>query len=462
MSIADRLPRVALVGRPNVGKSTLFNRLTGRRLAIVHDRPGVTRDRREGNATLGDLEFTVIDTPGLEEARDESLAGRLRAQTEAALAEADLALFLIDARAGVTPLDELFARELRQSGKPTLLLANKCEGRAGAAGLSEAYALALGEPLPVSAEHGEGLADLHAALVPFLRRPSPDADAPPAPSSEVAEDEPRVLRLAIVGRPNVGKSTLVNRLLGEARMLTGPEPGLTRDAVGHAWHHRGRPIELVDTAGLRRRARIEDQVEKLAAASSIGAIRRAHVVLLLLDADGLLDKQDLAIASLVEEEGRALVIGINKWDQVSDPGPALARLRDRIETSLAQLKGVPIATLSARTGRGVDAVIDKAFGAYDVWNRRIPTARLNRWLAEVTERHPPPAVATSRRLRLRYLTQVRSRPPTFALFTQRPDELPESYLRYLVNALREDFDLPGVPIRLGLRKRENPYADEVE
>jgi GTP-binding protein len=458
--------KVAIVGRPNVGKSTLFNRLVGRRLAIVHDRPGATRDRREGEGSIADMAFTVIDTAGLEDSRDESLEGRMRRQTDRAIGEADVALFLIDARAGVTPLDAHFADYLRKCPTPVILVANKCEGKAGAPGLYEAFRLGLGEPVALSAEHGEGLDELYQALLPFAEKYGGFAEEeegePGAESEEevVAEAAERPLQLAIVGRPNVGKSTLVNRLLGDERMLTGPEAGLTRDAIVSEWTFRGRTIRLVDTAGLRRRANVTDSLERLSTASSIEAIRMAHVVVLVMDAEAILDKQDLTIARMVVEEGRALVLAINKWDRVTDREQALARLHDRLETSLAQVRGVPTVTLSALTGKGLDKLMEAVVDIYALWNRRIPTAQLNRWLAEMTERHPPPVVAGGRPLRLRYMTQVHTRPPTFAVFTQRADSLPESYSRYLVNGLRDDFGLIGVPIRFGLRKRRNPYADE--
>lgn len=455
---------VAIVGRPNVGKSTLFNRLTGRRQAIVHDRPGVTRDRREGEGGIADIEFRLVDTAGLEEAFDDSLEGRVRAQTERAIAEADVVLFLIDARAGVTPLDAAFARHLRKVPAAVILAANKCEGREAQAGLMEAYALGLGDPVPISAAHGEGMDALYEALLPHARRLGAIADdddsgeAPEEAAEEVDAQAP--ISLAIVGRPNVGKSTLVNRLLGEERVLTGPEPGLTRDAIAAAWSYRGRAIRLIDTAGLRRRARIEDAVEKLAVADTLETIRMSQVVVLVMEAGAILDKQDLTIADLVLSEGRALVIAINKWDQVADRDEALRRVRDRLATSLPQARGLPVVTLSALTGSGTEALMKAVVSIWQHWNSRIPTAALNRWLADATAQHPPPAVRGGGRLRLRYATQVKTRPPTFALFTQRADELPESYLRYLVNSLRDSFDLPGVPIRLGLRKRQNPYVDE--
>lgn len=472
--------KVAIVGRPNVGKSTLFNRLIGRRVAIVHDRPGVTRDRREGNGGIADMVFTLIDTAGLEDATDNSVEGRMRGQTEQAIRDADVALFLIDARAGVTPLDAFFADHLRKSPTPVILVANKCEGKAGAPGLYEAFGLGLGEPVPFSAEHGEGLDDLYEALLPYARKhdglEAVDQDRDGWESAvDPADDEledgdvraeaevemaARPLQMAVVGRPNVGKSTIVNRLLGEERMLTGPEAGLTRDAISSEWSFKGRTIRLVDTAGLRRRANISDSVERLSTSNTIDAIRMAHVVVLVMDANAILDKQDLTIARLAIDEGRALVIAVNKWDVVDDRAEASRRLQDRLETSLPQVRGVPAVTLSALAGKGMDKLMDAVVGIYETWNRRVSTGHLNRWLAEMTERHPPPATTGGRRIRLRYMTQVRTRPPTFALFTQRADELPDSYARYLVNGLRDSFGLVGVPIRFALRKRRNPYADE--
>jgi GTPase len=442
---------VAIIGRPNVGKSTLFNRLVGQRLALVDDAPGVTRDRREGEAALGDLRFRVIDTAGLDDAEEGTLRARMQAQTEQALAAADVALFLIDARSGVTPLDRQFADVLRRGRTPVLLVVNKTEGRAGDSGLYESFALGLGEPLAISAEHGEGMADLYAALLPFAE----------GAAATAAADGEKPLQLAVVGRPNVGKSTLVNRLLGEERLLTGPEPGITRDAIATAWHWQGRRVRLVDTAGLRRRPKVEEKIEKLAVADTLRAVRFAEVVVLVIDATQLVEKQDLAIARMVEEEGRALVLALNKWDLVEDKTEALRRLDERLESSLPQLQGMRAVVVSALTGAGVTKLMPAVLATYDAWNRRIATPRLNRWLAAVQERHPPPLVA-GRRLKLRYMTQANIRPPTFALFASTPSALPDSYRRYLVNLMREDFDLPGVPIRLMLRKGENPYARAAE
>ncbi len=444
---------VAIIGRPNVGKSTLFNRLVGRREAIVESTPGVTRDRREGEGRLADLRFTVVDTAGLEEPAGDALLARMRAQTEMALEDADVALLLIDARAGLTPLDTHFTEWLRPHKTPVILIANKCEGRAAGAGFLEAYALGLGDPLPISAEHGEGLADLHAALVPYAVEAAPDDR--PAEADGAAEDGP--LKLAIVGRPTVGKSTLVNRLLGEERMVTGPEGGVTRDAISISWTFKGRDIRLIDTAGLRRKSRITEKVEGLSAGDALRAIRFAHVVVLVMDVQAILEKQDLSIARLVAEEGRALVVAVNKWDVADDRKGALRRLADRLQTSLSQVRGVPVVTCSALTGSGVDRLLPAVLAAFEVWNRRVGTAPLNRWLADVGERHPPP-LAGGRRNRLRYITQGKARPPTFVLFASRPEELPDSYVRYLVNGLRDDFDLPGVPLRLHARKGDNPYA----
>jgi GTPase len=441
---------VAILGRPNVGKSTLFNRLIGRRLALVDDTPGVTRDRREGEAALGDLRFRVIDTAGLEEADAGSLVARMQAQTERAVAEADVALLLIDARAGLTPLDRHFADALRRGKTPVVLVANKAEGRAGEGGLLEAFALGLGEPVAISAEHGDGLAELYAALVPFV---GGDAGETAAPRGE------RPLQLAIVGRPNVGKSSLVNRLLEDERVLTGPEAGITRDAIATLWQWRGRMVRLIDTAGLRRRAKVEAKLEKLSVADTLRAIRFAEVVVLVVDATQGLEKQDLAIAELVEEEGRALVLAVNKWDVVEEKSAALRKIKDRLQISLPQLAGLRFVMLSALTGAGVAKLMPAVIAAHDAWNKRLATPTLNRWLARVQERHPPPLVS-GRRLKLRYMAQANVRPPTFALFASKPGELPDSYRRYLVNLLREDFDLPGVPIRMMLRKGENPYADK--
>ena len=463
---------VAVIGRPNVGKSTLFNRLTGRRQAIVDDTPGVTRDRREGKGSIADMEFRVIDTAGLDQGAPDSLAARMQAQTGRALADADVALFLIDARAGVTPLDEHFAALLRRGKTPVILVANKCEGGHAESGRLEAYRLGLGDPLAVSAEHGEGLGDLYDALRPFadagadnvpdatretggqedLAAVEPlDADAPPAPE--------RPLQLAIVGRPNVGKSTLMNRLLGEERMLTGPEAGITRDAISAPWRWRDRDIRLIDTAGLRRKARVTEKLETLSVGDALNAIRFAEVVVLAIDATIGIEKQDLSIARLVIEEGRALVVAANKWDAVEDKKKAREDLAERLEWSLPQARGVPVVECSALTGRGVGNLLPAVVKVYDLWNSRVSTGDLNRWLEAMTDAHPPP-IAKGRTVRLRYMTQAKIRPPTFIVFTSRPDALPESYLRYLANGLRDAFGLEGPPIRIHVRKgsEKNPYV----
>ena len=450
---------LAIIGRPNVGKSTLFNRLVGKRLALVDDQPGVTRDLREGTAKLGDLAFRAIDTAGLEEAVDESLPGRMRRLTERAIAEADLCLFLIDARAGVTPTDQLLADMLRRKGAEVILAANKAEGRAGESGLLEAYALGLGEPLAISAEHGEGMSELYEALIPYAERFEAEAANPDAAADETEDPlaERRPLQIAIIGRPNVGKSTLVNRLLGDERLLTGPEAGITRDAIAVELDWGGRAFRVFDTAGLRKKARVHERVEKLSTGDALRAIRFAEVVVLLLDADQAFETQDLRIADLAEREGRAVVVAVNKWDEVEDKPVTLRELRERFERLLPQLKGAPVVPVSALTGQGLDRLGEAVLKVHEVWNRRISTGQLNRWLAARLEEHPPPA-PSGRRVRLRFMTQVKARPPSFVVFCSRPEALPESYTRYLVNALRRDFDLDGVPIRLALRKGENPYA----
>ncbi len=443
---------VVIIGRPNVGKSTLFNRLVGRRLALVDDEPGVTRDRREGEAQLFDLDFRVIDTAGLEEAFDESLESRMRAQTETAVAGADLALFLIDARTGLTPLDRHFADWLRRGATPVLLVANKCEGQAGQAGLGEAYGLGLGTPVEFSAEHALGLSELRDAIAEVLNSGPPEGEA-----GEAGKESP--LQLAIVGRPNVGKSTLVNRLIGEERLLTGPEAGITRDAIAVDWRYKDRTLRLIDTAGLRRRPRVTGKIEKLSVADTLRAVRFAHVVVLLVDADAPMEKQDLTIARMVVDEGRALVLAVNKWDACRDREATMKALRDRLERSLPQIRGLSVVAVSALQGQNLKRLLDTVLASYDIWNRRISTADLNRWLNSVTAAHPPPA-PQGRRIRLKYITQAKSRPPTFAIFCTKPEGLPGAYLRYLENALREDFELPGTPLRLQLRKGKNPYADK--
>lgn len=460
---------VVIAGRPNVGKSTLFNRLVGRRTALVHDRPGVTRDRREGEGSIADLTFRVIDTAGLEDSDSDTLEGRMREQTEQAVAEADVALMVIDARVGVTPVDEYFADLLRRGNTPVIVAANKCEGRAAEAGLYEAYSLGMGEPIALSAEHGLGIDALYEALLPF-ERVKPDQEDDPfseAPNPELIDGEDfeeilpdRPLQLAIVGRPNTGKSTLVNRLLGEERMLTGPQPGVTRDAVPVDWEYDGRRVRLVDTAGLRRKAKVDDVVEKLSALDTLRAVDLAEVVVLVLDADAILDKQDLTIASRVVEEGRALVIAVNKWDIASNRSESLTRLSERLEESLTQVKGVPTVTISAKTGQRVHDLMQTVFDIHKIWNYRVPTAALNKWLDDVTQKHPPPLSKQKRRIRIRYVTQVKARPPTFVMFTTRPVDLPDSYHRYLLNSMRETFGFDGVPLRLYVRKPDNPYDDK--
>jgi len=445
---------LAIVGRPNVGKSTLFNRLVGRRAALVDDAPGVTRDWREGNARLGDLEFRVLDTAGVEEGEAESLVERMRAETERLVQRVDGAIFVIDARAGVTPFDREFARWLRRRGIATVLVVNKAEGDAGQAGVLDAYSLGLGDPIPVSAEHDEGMSDLYDALRPLV-----DAAQAPEPPPEPESEEARPLQLAVIGRPNVGKSTLINRLIGEERLLTGPEAGITRDAIAIEWRWHGQRVRLIDTAGMRRRAKVEERLEQLSVADALRAIRFAEVVVLVLDAQQMLERQDLAIARLVEEEGRALVLAVNKWDLIEDKEAARRKLRERIEESLPQLHGITAVMLSAKTGRGIERLMPAVLSTDEAWNRRIPTPALNRWLAAAQVQHPPPLVK-GRRLRIRYMTQANVRPPTFALFASKPSELPDSYRRYLVNLLRADFDLPGVPIRMMLRGGKNPYAEK--
>jgi GTP-binding protein len=451
---------VAIVGRANVGKSTLFNRLIRRRLALVDDQPGVTRDRRMGEARLGDLAFTAIDTAGIEEAATDSLSARMREQTETAIAAADAVMFLVDARAGVVPSDRMIAQLVRESGKPAILVANKCEGRAGQAGIYEAYALGLGDPVAVSAEHGEGLAELYDALRAALpeqtepqEEPEPADEDAAAPATEAA----RPIRVAVVGRPNAGKSTLVNRLLGEERLLTGPEAGITRDAIAVELEWHGRRFLMHDTAGLRRRSRIEDKLEKLSVSDALEAIRFAEVVIVLMDAAAAFEDQDLRIVDLIEREGRAVVIGINKWDLEERRAGGIGKLRQEAERRLQQVKGVPVVAVSGLTGEGLDRLMQAVVDVHQVWNRRVPTNPLNRWLEGAIAAHPPPAVS-GRRLKLNYMTQPKSRPPSFVLFCTRADAVPDAYLRYLVNGLRETFDLPGVPIRITLREKENPFA----
>lgn len=445
--------KVAVIGRPNVGKSTLFNRLVGRKLAIVHDKPGVTRDRKEAAARFKNLDLCLIDTAGFEDAKENSIEQRMLAQTKRAINESDVCLFMFDARAGLHPYDETFAALVRQSHKPVILLANKCEGKAQEDNIFEAYKLGLGQPIPFSAEHGLGLEDLYSALAEINAEISPE----PEEQSEESSDE-RPIQLAIVGRPNVGKSTLVNTLLHDERMLTGPEAGITRDAITSEWQWKGRKINLVDTAGLRRQSKITDSLEKMSAASTKHAAFMAQVVVLVLDADAVLDKQDLTIARQVIDEGRALVIAVNKWD-IAKRSEALQKLNDKLQTSLTQITGVPTVTISALKNEGLDKLMSAVFKVYDRWNTRIPTAPLNKWFSDVQEQNTPPLGKNKRRIKLKYITQAKTRPPSFYIFSSNPEGLPDSYLRYLVNSLRDTFNLGGVPIRVTVRKSDNPYAD---
>jgi GTP-binding protein len=454
------IPKIAIVGRPNVGKSTLFNRLTGTRAALVSDLPGLTRDRKEGDADLGGHPITIIDTAGLEVASRGSIADRMRQQTEAAISLADLVLFVIDARDGVTGTDETFARTVRASGRPVVLIANKCEGRTSDEGFYEAFKLGLGEPVAISAEHGLGLGDLERDALAALgmepkQRKKRSDDGAEAEESDDAPKKP--LRVAIVGRPNAGKSTLVNALLGEDRMITGPEPGLTRDTVSSDINWNGQTIKLFDTAGLRRKAKVTDLAEKLSTSDTVRAIRFAEVVVILIDAERGLEHQDLTIAELATEEGRAVVIAINKWDLVEDKQKVLNGLIAKIGEGLAQVPGVAVIPLSAVSEKGLDKLLRAVVKAAEIWNRRVSTPKLNRWLEEALSRHAPPA-PSGRRLKIRYITQPSTRPPTFVAFCTRPDALPKTYQRYLVNSLRDAFDLPGVPIRLNLRGGDNPFA----
>jgi GTPase len=460
--------KLAIVGRPNVGKSTLFNRLVGKRLALVDDQPGVTRDLREGEARLGDLRFTVIDTAGLEDATDDSLQGRMRKLTERAVGMADACLFVLDAREGVTPTDEIFAEILRRKSANVILVANKAEGRAAEAGLIEAYALGLGEPIALSAEHGEGMAELLGVLMPLVdaageaaEEAAPETDLDVNEEGELVAAAPtRPLQIAIVGRPNAGKSTLVNALLGEERMLTGPEAGITRDAISVTMDWDGRAVRVFDTAGMRKRARVQEKLEKLSVADALRAVKFAEVVVVLLDAAIPFETQDLRIADLAEREGRAVVVAVNKWDLEEDRQEKLKELKEMFERLLPQLRGAPLVTVSAKTGRGLDRLRQAVEKAHEIWNRRITTAQLNRWLGAMLEAHPPPAPG-GRRIKMRYMTQVKTRPPGFVVMCSHPENVPESYSRYLVNGLRDDFDMPGTPVRMTLRGQgeSNPFKD---
>lgn len=457
--------KVAIIGRPNVGKSTLFNRLVGKRLALVDDRPGVTRDRREGDARIGRLSFTIIDTAGLEQGDPDTLEGRMRAQTEEAIEDADLSLFLVDVRSGITPLDQHFADLLRKSGKPVSLIANKAEGRLGESGYYEAFSLGFGEPVPISAEHGEGMADLYDVITDFKAEHGFADDDPEAIAIHnvtVTEDGAadvdltRPMQVAVVGRPNAGKSTLINQLLGEDRLLTGPEAGLTRDSIAVDWQWNGRMFKLFDTAGLRKKARVQEKLEKLSVADALRAIRFAEVVIVTLDATIPFEKRDLQIVDLVEKEGRAVVIALNKWDLIEDRGATLKELRLEAERLLPQVRGVPMIPISGLNNQGLDKLFKAVTSVHETWNARISTARLNKWLSHVVDHHPPPAIA-GRRVKIRYMTQAKTRPPTFVVFCSRPDALAESYRRYLLNGIRETFKLSGIPLRVIMRKGDNPY-----
>jgi GTPase len=444
------LPTIAVIGRPNVGKSTLFNRLVGRKIAIVDDTPGVTRDRKEAETRIGGRDVRILDTAGLEEAAPETIQGRMRASSEQAVRESDLVIFVVDARAGLTPSDRAFGEWLRRQTVPVVLVANKTEGRLGGYAAMEAYELGLGDPVAVSAEHGDGIGELHDAIREHL---------PEEPEEDEQDDPERPLRLAIIGRPNAGKSTLLNALLGEERMITGPEPGLTRDSVSVEWTDpTGGKVRLVDTAGLRKKARIEKALEKMSTAASIAALKECEVAILVVDALLGMDEQDLRLARLAEREGRGIVIAFNKWDAVEDRVATRRKLDDVLTASLAQLRGITVVALSAQTGRGVDKLMPAVRVAYGLWNRRIPTGELNRWFETMIARHPPP-LAEGRRIKLRYATMPKARPPTIAVFGTRAEQLPEDYRRYLVNGFREAFEMPGVPVRLNLRGTSNPYAE---
>ena len=470
---------VAIVGRPNVGKSTLFNRLVGKKLALVDDTPGVTRDRRPGDAKLIDLRFTIIDTAGLEQSGPETLQGRMWAQTEEAIDEADLTLFVVDAKFGLTPADKTLAEMLRRGGKPVVLVANKSEARGSDGGFYDAYTLGLGEPCPISAEHGQGMIDLRDAIVAaigedvafpkddfdeaetdvVIRRSENDEDD--EEEEEPVYDETKPLRVAIIGRPNAGKSTLINRYLGEDRLLTGPEAGITRDSISVEWDWRGRTIKMFDTAGMRRKARVIEKLEKLSVADSLRSIRFAETVVIVFDSTIPFEKQDLQLVDLVIREGRAAVLAFNKWDLVEDPQAFLADLREKTERLLPQARGIRAVPMSGQSGYGLDRLMQSIIDTDKIWNRRISTAKLNKWLDAQVTQHPPPAVS-GRRLRLKYMTQVKARPPAFMVSCTRPEAIPESYTRYLVNNLRKDFDMPGVPIRVHYRSSDNPFESKAK
>ncbi len=458
---------IAIIGRPNVGKSTLFNRLVGQKLALVDDQPGVTRDRREGDGRLGDLEFTLIDTAGLDEGPKGSLTARMQEQTEAAIALADALMFVIDARAGLTPTDRAFADFARRANKPVVLVANKSEGKHGEAGAMESYALGLGDPIPISAEHGEGLSDLYDALRVLMPEPAEtdeNEDDPDSFENVDGEDEnlsTRPIRVAVLGRPNAGKSTLINFLLGEERLLTSPEAGTTRDSIAVDVMWKGREFRVFDTAGLRRRSRIEDKLEKLSVSDALRAVRFAEVVVLMMDAQNRFEEQDLRLADLIEREGRALVIAVNKWDLMERAPNQIARLREDADHWLPQVRGAPVVAVSGMMGEGIDRLMSAIEDAYGVWNRRISTASLNRWFEQAVQTNPPPAVS-GRRLKLNYITQAKARPPSFVVFCSRSDAIPESYLRYLINSMRSYFELPGTPVRITLREKDNPFAHKAK
>ena len=447
--------RLAILGRPNVGKSTLFNRLCGSRAAIVDTVPGVTRDRRFGNASLGDLRFEVIDTAGFEKTPEGTTESAMQKQTHVAISDADAVLLVVDGRAGITPIDRHFADLLQKLAIPVLLVANKCEGKLGVTALYEGFELGFGEPIGISAEHGEGLADLYEVIQPLINFKEDSSEE----TNDHFDKDNSPLQMAIVGRPNVGKSTLLNSLLQEERVITGPEPGVTRDAISVDWNWQGERIKLFDTAGLRRRSRVKEKLEQLSGADTLRAIKFAHVAVIVLDGTVMAERQDLTIADHIIDEGRALIIAVNKWDLVDDRAMALNKLKDRLERSLPQVRRVPIVTMSALTGVGIDRLMLAVKNAFGIWTIRLPTGPLNRWLQDIIDKHPPP-LSKGRRLRLRYITQVKGRPPTFAVFASRPSEFPESYRRYLINSLRETFGLDGVPIRLNLRGGKNPYVKE--